>query len=276
MYEILSGKEASFSIRNKLKLKVSNLNLKLVVIKIGEDISSEIYIKNKKKACEEVGIKFEKIIFNSTVKEKEVINKIKELNFDNSVTGIMLHLPISNHLDSRKIIDTIDFNKDVDGLTTKNIGKLFNEGDAIIPCTAKGILSLLKYYNISLNDKSVCIIGRSNLVGKPLANIFTSLDATVSLCHSKTRDLESYTRKADIIISAVGKTQFLKKEMVKENSIIIDVGINMIDGKICGDVDFDSVKEKVSYITPVPGGVGIMTVTSLLENIYECYKMQNS
>ncbi len=276
MYEILSGKEASFSIRNKLKLKVSNLNLKLVVIKIGEDISSEIYIKNKKKACEEVGIKFEKIIFNSTVKEKEVINKIKELNFDNSVTGIMLHLPISNHLDSRKIIDTIDFNKDVDGLTTKNIGKLFNEGDAIIPCTAKGILSLLKYYNISLNDKNVCIIGRSNLVGKPLANIFTSLDATVSLCHSKTRDLESYTKKADIIISAVGKAQFLKKEMVKENSIIIDVGINMIDGKICGDVDFDSVKEKVSYITPVPGGVGIMTVTSLLENIYECYKMQNS
>lgn len=278
MDKIMSGKECSTYIKEKLKKEISNINqkLKLAVIRIGEYEASKIYVNGKRKACEEVGIELIEIHFDETVTTEEVNKKILELNNNKEITAILMQLPIPNHLDKDFLINQIDYKKDVDGLSIINVGRLNCGLNSIIPGTPKGIIELLKYNNITLNGKHVVVIGRSNLVGKPLISLLLKENATVTICHSKTKDLKFYTEKADILISAVGKKQFITSDMVKENSIVIDVGITRESNskKIYGDVDFDNVMKKVDKITPVPGGVGVMTVTSLLSNVLECYRLQ--
>ena len=273
---VMSGKDCSNYIKEEIKKELDNINdkLKLVVIRVGEDSASKVYINSKKKACESFDIDFKEIVYPDNVTDDILINKINELNNDKKVTGILLQLPIPNHLNKDKIINTIDYKKDVDGLTTINIGKLNNNEKAIIPCTALGIINMLKYYDVNLEGSNVVIVGRSNLVGKPLISLLLKNNATVTVCHSKTKDLNSHLINADIIICAVGKKHLITKDMVRSGTVIIDVGINRIDGKLYGDVDFDNVKDITSKITPVPGGVGVMTVTSLISNIIECYKLQ--
>jgi len=278
MNKIMSGKECSIHIREQIKdrIELIDKNLKLVVIRIGEDEASKVYVNSKRKACEEVGIDFIEIHFDENVTNEEVESKIIELNNDNSVTSILMQLPIPKHLDKDYLINKIDYKKDVDGLTLDNIGRLNANLDSIIPCTPYGIIDILKYYNVELEGKKVVLLGRSNLVGKPLIPLLLKENATLTICHSKTNNLENYTKDADILISAVGKKRLITGEMIKENSVIIDVGItrDTITKKIYGDVDFDSVYDKVSKITPVPGGVGVMTVTSLLNNVLKCYELQ--
>jgi len=278
MNKIMSGKECSIHIREQFKNQIQSIEtkLKLAVIRIGEDEASKVYVNSKRKACEEVGIEFIEIHFNEGVTNEEVLDKIIELNNDSSVTSILMQLPIPKHLDKDYLINKIDYKKDVDGLTLDNIGRLNANLDSIVPCTPSGIIEILKYYNINLEGKNVVLIGRSNLVGKPLIPLLLKENATLTICHSKTSNLENYTRKADILISAVGKKGLITSEMVKDNAIIIDVGItrDTETNKIYGDVDFDNVYDKVSKITPVPGGVGVMTVTSLLQNVLKCYELQ--
>ena len=276
--KIINGKECSKIIRQNLKERIKEIdkNLKLVVIRVGNDEASKIYVNSKGKACTEVGIDFLEITFRDDVSEEVLIDKINELNNDEEVTGILVQLPLPNHINNNKILNIIDYKKDVDGLTTTNIGKLNNSEVSIIPCTAAGVIDLLKFSNTSLESKNVVIIGRSNLVGKPLISLLLKENASVSICHSKTKNLSEYTKNADIIICAVGHPNLINKDMVKENSIIIDVGINRLDDHICGDVNFDDVVNKVAKITPVPGGVGPMTVTNLLVNVVKCYEFQKN
>ncbi len=278
MDKIMSGKECSIHIREQIKEEIKNIDkkLKLAVIRIGEDEASKVYVNSKKKACDEVGIEFVEVHFDNDVTNEEVENKIKELNNDISITSILMQLPIPNHLDKNHLINKIDYKKDVDGLTLNNIGRLNDNIDSIIPCTPSGIIEILKYYNISLEGKHVVLIGRSNLVGKPLIPLLLKENATLTICHSKTNDLEVYTKSADILISAVGKKGLITCDMVKDGSVIIDVGITRDSEtkKIYGDVDFDNVYDSVSKITPVPGGVGVMTVTCLLKNVLKCYELQ--
>jgi len=276
MTKILSGKECSMFYKEQIKKEIENINqkLKLVVIRIGNDEASEIYVNSKKKACLEIGIDCEEIHFDETVTNEIVIKKINELNNNQDVTSILVQLPIPKHLNVHQIINTIDYKKDVDGLTTINIGKLNNNQNGIIPATPKGIMKLLEYYNIDLESKHVVVVGRSNLVGKPLVPLLLNKNATISVCHSKTNSLHNFTRSADVLICAVGKKELITCDMVKKDVIIVDVGINRVDGKIYGDIDFENVSQISSAITPVPGGVGVMTVTSLLMNIVECYNFQ--
>lgn len=278
MDKIMSGKDCSIHIREQLKKEIKKITnkLKLAVIRIGEDEASKVYVNSKRRACEEVGIDFVEIHFNDTVSNEEVENKIYELNNDKTVTSILIQLPIPKHLNKDYLINKIDYKKDVDGLTLENISRLNNNDDAIIPCTPSGIIEILKYYNIDLEGKNVVLIGRSNLVGKPLIPLLLRENATLTICHSKTQNLKFYTSSADILISAVGRRGLVTSDMIKDNAVIIDVGItrDLESKKIYGDVDFDNVIEKVSKITPVPGGVGVMTVTSLLQNILKCYKLQ--
>ena len=278
MDKIMSGKECSIHIKEQIKNQINNINkkLKLAVIRIGEDEASKVYVNSKRKACEEVGINFLEIHFDDNVTNEEIENTIIELNNDESVTSILMQLPISKHLDKDYLINLIDYKKDVDGLTITNAGRLNNNIDSIIPCTPLGVIEILKYYNISLEGKNVVVIGRSNLVGKPLISLLLKENATVTVCHSKTDNLENYTKSADILISAVGKKGLITSDMIKHEAVIVDVGItrDTKTKKIYGDVDFDNVYDKVSKITPVPGGVGVMTVTCLLKNIIKCYELQ--
>lgn len=277
MNKIIDGKKCSEKIKKYLFNEVKSLNcqLKLCVIRVGNNPSSIIYVNNKRKACNEVGIDFEEIYFEENTEEKIIINKIKELNNDNKITSILVQLPLPKHLNENNIINSIDYRKDVDGLTTINLGKLSNNEECIIPCTAKGIMILFDEYKINLEGKNIILIGRSKLIGKPLIPLLLQRNATLTICHSKTNNLINYTKKADIIICAVGESNFIKSNMIKKDSIIIDVGINKIDGKIYGDVDFNDVYKKVKLITPVPGGVGVMTVTSVISNVLDCYKLIN-
>ncbi len=271
---VMNGKEISSKIKEELKSEIKTYMIKpcLAVIQIGNDLASDIYIKEKEKACNEVGIYFKHIKFDETVREIEVINKILELNNDEYVNGILLQLPLPEKFNTEKLINYIARNKDVDGLTDINVGKLVNKKKCLVSCTPQGIIELLNAYNIEISGKNVVIIGRSNLVGKPLISLFLNNDATVTICHSKTNNLEEFTKNADILVVAAGHKHLITKNMVKNDSVIIDVGINREDGKLYGDVDFDDVKEKVAYITPVPGGVGPMTVAMLLRNVNETYK----
>ena len=223
-----------------------------------------------------VGIKFIDISFPDTISQDAIINEIKRLNNDISVNGILVQLPLPYGFDVAKIINTISPIKDVDGLTYENVGNLVLENDCLMPCTAIGIIELLNEYKVDMTGKNVCIVGRSNLVGKPLIQLFLQNDATVSICHSKTKDLVSYTKNADILVVAAGYPNLITKDMIKENAVVIDVGINKENDLLCGDVDFDGVKEKALLITPVPGGVGPMTVASLLRNVLKAYIIQNS
>ncbi len=274
--KILDGKSLSAKVKDELKGNVNSYFQTpiLAVVTIGDDAASEVYVKNKKKACEYVGMSFIHLDYASCVKEEVVIKKIKQLNKDKSINGIIVQLPIPDNFNVSKIINTIDPSKDVDGLTNTQAGKLIQNEKCLIPCTPKGIMEIFKEYKIDLEGKHVVIVGRSNLVGKPLMLECLNKNATVTMCHSKTKDLKKYTKDADILVVAVGKKYLIDKTMVKKDSVIIDVGINRIDGKLYGDVN-PNVEEVCGYLTPVPGGVGPMTVSMLLKNTFEAYKNQN-
>ncbi len=269
---ILDGKKLRDKIFENLKQKLNNMSEKptLAVILVGDDPASQIYVKNKKKTAENLGINSIVINYPSNISEKILLDKIQELNNDNKITAILVQLPLPKHIDKFKIIDTIAPEKDVDGLTPYNSGKLFSgEEPYVYPCTPKGILLLLDEYNIELEGKHVVVIGRSNLVGKPVAQMLLNRNATVTMCHSHTKNLSDITKTADIVVSAVGKN-IIGEKMLKSDCVVVDVGIfKDVNGKICGDVDFASASKIAAYISPVPGGVGPMTIASLMLNTVE-------
>ena len=271
--EILDGKKLSNEIIEELQvrcdeLKEKGITPKVAVIMVGNDKASQIYVKNKRKACERIGIECVECFLDENIQQKELIDKIKELNSDNTIHGILLQSPIPKHLNINEAFETISPKKDVDGFNPTNVGKLCLNQNTFVSCTPFGIIKLLDKYGIDLAGKKVTIIGRSNIVGKPLIQCFLNKNATVTICHSKTDNIKEHTKDADIVAVAIGKPKFLKENMVKKNSVIIDVGINRDDnGKIIGDVDFENVSKKSSYITPVPGGVGPMTIAMLMNNV---------
>ena len=271
---LLDGKKIKDKIlkENKIKLEEIDKKLKIVVIQIGNDEASNIYISQKRKMFLELNIEFEHINLSNDTNEENIIELIDKLNNDNSVDGIMIQLPVPKRIDIRKVIDKIHPNKDVDGLTNINKEKLINGIDCLVPCTALGIIDLLKEYEIELKNKNIVVVGRSELVGKPVSILLEKEGGNITICHSKTENLSTYTKNADILISAVGKSKLITKEMVKEGVVVIDVGINKIDNKITGDVDFETVSKKASYITPVPGGVGALTTILLIKNACEALK----
>ena len=272
--KILDGKLVKTEILKKLKKEVEKLERKpgLAVIQVGDDPASKVYVAQKEKMAKELGYKFKYIKLDKEVSQEELEATVKKINSDKTIDGLLVQMPLPKHLDSRKVQNLIKEDKDIDGLCDINAGKLTHNVDCLMPCTPKGIMDILKHYKIDVEGKNVVIVGRSDLVGKPLASMMLNAHATVTLCHSRTKNLASITKKADILVAAVGKRGIITKEMVKHKTIVIDVGINRVDGKIYGDVDFDSVKEKASYITPVPGGVGQMTVAELGENVLKAYK----
>jgi methylenetetrahydrofolate dehydrogenase (NADP+) / methenyltetrahydrofolate cyclohydrolase len=272
----MNGKELAIKIRLELKDKVLQIKdkLKLVVIQVGDLSESNMYIKNKEKACLEAGILFDLIKLENDIKEEKLLDIIKELNESDAVTSILVQMPLPNHINYINVVNSIDPHKDVDGLSDINVIKLINNQKGIIPCTPKGVITLLERYNVPLKGSNVTVIGRSMLVGRPLSNLLINKDATVTLCHSKTNNLKDITKNSDIIVSAVGKKHLINKEYIKENAVLIDVGINIIDGKLYGDIDYNDCLEKTSMITPVPGGVGPMTIAMLIENIIECYELK--
>lgn len=267
---LLDGKKLrdELLIKYKEEIKNKNLKIKLAIIEVGENEASKIYIKNKIKYCSEVGIETEVYNLDNDTNENELIDLINKLNNDKNVTGIILQSPIPAHLDFDKCSSLIDSNKDVDGFTLTNVYNLYLNKKSILPCTVKGIIKLLEHYNISIEGANIVIVGRGNIVGKPLALALENRNATVTLCHSKTKNLINYTKQADILVAAAGSPNLIKKDMVKKNSVLIDVGVNRIDGKIVGDIDKD-VYDIVSYVTPNPGGVGPMTVAMIIDNLIE-------
>lgn len=275
--KLLDGNKVKKKILTDLKKELRNIDKKLgvAVIQIGNDPASDIYLKQKEKMAKELNYNFKHYHLSDTVEEYVVLEMIKFLNMDDSIDGILVQMPIPKHLNIKNIQNQIDSKKDVDGLTDINAGKLVQNIDALIPCTPVGIMDMLSYYKLNLSRKNVTIVGRSDLVGKPLASLMTNKDATVTLCHSKTNNLKEYTKLADILIVAVGKPNFITNEYIKEGAVVIDVGINRLDdGTLCGDVNFEDVKDKTSYITPVPGGVGQITVAELGKNIYKAYMLK--
>ena len=281
MAVIIDGKAIAKKTREYLKkeveeLKENGINPKLSVIMVGDNAASKVYIRNKSKACDEVGVKYEEYILGADIKQEELTRLIEKLNNDKTVNGILLQSPLPPNLDINEAIKKIDYKKDVDGFHPMNIGKLVLGQDTFVSCTPYGIMRLFEEYNIDLCGKNVVILGRSNIVGKPLIQCCINKNATVTVCHSKTKELEKITKEADILITAIGKPEFIKAEMVKENVVVIDVGINRLKtGKIVGDVDFGEVSQKASYITPVPGGVGPMTIAMLLNNVIKAAKQQS-
>ena len=275
---IIDGKKEAQLLRNEIKKEIESIKSKnnkvpgLTVILIGDFAPSQIYVKNKEKNAKEVGINSEVVRYPKEVTEQEVLNKIKELNDNDAVSGILVQLPLPPQINKEKIINAIDPAKDVDGFHPINVGNLSSGYNATVPCTPLGCLFLIKKVEPNLSGKHAVIIGRSNLNGKPMAQLLLKENCTVTILHSKTKDLKIECLKADILIAAVGVPNLVKGDWVKENSIIIDVGINKVGDKIIGDVDFDAVKEKVRAITPVPGGVGPMTIACLLKNTLECFK----
>ena len=279
---IIDGKKASALLREELKKKVNKLKSTysavpgLTVILVGEDPASKIYVKNKEKAAIEVGINSEVIRYPDSVEEKVVLNKIEELNRNNEVSGILVQLPLPKHIDKRKVIETIDPKKDVDGFHPVNVGNLSSGYDSNIPCTPLGCYLLIKDTEKNLNGKHAVIIGRSNLNGKPMSQLLLKENCTVTITHSKTKDLKAECKRADIIVAAVGRAKLVKADWVKKNAIVIDVGINKTDSGLVGDVDFHEVSKVAKAVTPVPGGVGPMTIACLLSNTVECFKKSRS
>ena len=275
---IIDGKKEAALLREEIKKEILLLKEKtkkapgLSVILIGDYAPSQIYVKNKEKNSKEVGINSDVIKYPKDITEQEVLNKIKELNNNPEVSGILVQLPLPKHINKEKIINAIHPKKDVDGFNPINVGNLASGYEAIIPCTPLGCLHLIKKIEKNLTGKHAVVIGRSNLNGKPMAQLLLRENCTVTIVHSKTKDLKAECQKADILVAAVGKANLVKGDWVKKDSIIIDVGINKVEEKIVGDVDFESVKEKVKAITPVPGGVGPMTIACLLKNTLECFK----
>ena len=275
---IMDGKDVASKVRSALKEEVTKLKqdgkiLRFAVIMVGDNSASKIYIKNKSKACQEIGIEYEEYILDSNIEMKELLDLIEKLNNREDIHGILLQSPIPKHLDIDEAFRTIRPEKDVDGFNPVNVGKLCLGEDCFVACTPLGVMKLLEEYNIDVEGKNAVVIGRSNIVGKPMLQCLLNKNATVTICHSKTKNLLDITKEADIIVAAVGKEKFLKGDMIKEGAVVIDVGINRLeDGTICGDVDFESAKDKASYITPVPGGVGPMTVAMLMSNIVKASK----
>lgn len=274
---ILDGKKMAETITTitKEEIEKNNYKITLALILVGENPASEIYVRNKNIACQKVGIEVKNYRLSEDTEESELLKIIDECNKDASINGILVQMPLPRHMDEEKVINTIDPNKDVDGLTVVNQGKLMGGLPTIPSATPKGVITLLKRNNIEIEGKHVVIVGRSILVGKPLAFLFLQTNATVTICHSRTKNLKEMTKQADIMVAAIGKPKFFTADMIKEGAVVVDVGINRVDGHICGDVDFDEVSKIASFITPVPKGVGPMTIASLLENIVDCYKMQN-
>lgn len=281
MAVIIDGKELAKKIRANLKieceeLKKKNINSKLAVIMVGEDPASKVYVRNKSRACEDVGIKYEEYLLDVNTTQKELVELIEKLNNDKTINGILLQSPIPSSLDINEAFRTISPEKDVDGFNPINVGMLVLNQDTFVSCTPYGIMKMFEEYDIDLTGKNVVILGRSNIVGKPLIHCCLNKNATVTSCHSKTQNLAQKAKEADVLISAIGKANFVTADMVKEGAVVIDVGINRLDnGKITGDVNFESVKEKASYITPVPGGVGPMTIAMLMNNVIKATRRQN-
>ena len=279
---IIDGKKASALLREKLKEKVSKLKSTyntvpgLTVILVGEDPPSKIYVKNKEKSAIEVGINSEVIRYPDNVEEKVVLNKIKELNKNEKISAILVQLPLPKHIDKRKVIETIDPKKDVDGFHPVNVGNLSSGYDSTIPCTPLGCYLLIKDTEKNLNGKHAVIIGRSNLNGKPMTQLLLKENCTVTITHSKTKDLKAECKRADIIVAAVGRAKLVKADWIKKDAIVIDVGINKTDSGLGGDVDFNEVSKVAKAVTPVPGGVGPMTIACLLSNTIECFKKSRS
>ena len=273
MAEIINGKKLAKEIREDLKIKCDELKQKgvkpkLAVVMVGDDKASQVYIRNKSKVCDEIGIEFEEHLLNANIEQNVLIDLIEKLNQDNNIHGILLQSPIPAHLDINEAFRTIAPEKDVDGFNPANVGKLCLNQDTFVSCTPYGIMKMFDAYNIDLTGKNVTIIGRSNIVGKPLIQCCLNKNATVTVCHSKTKDLKQHTQNADVVIAAIGKSKFVTEDMIKPGAVVIDVGINRSDdGNITGDVDFENVYNKASYITPVPGGVGPMTIAMLMNNV---------
>lgn len=272
MTTILDGKKLSLKIQEELAQKISKLDRRpnLAVILVGEDPASQLYVGMKEKTAQKLGINSTIIKYPQDTDEQTVINKISELNKDEYINGILVQIPLPKQISEQNIMRAISPKKDVDGIVPENIGRISTGMEPYAyPCTPKGIIKLLDEYNIQIAGKHAVIIGRSNIVGKPLAQMLLNRNATVTICHSKTENLSEITKTADILISAVGKYKIINKEMIKSGVAVVDVGTSRIDGKTCGDVDFENVKDLTSYITPVPGGVGPMTIACLMENIFE-------
>ena len=274
---IIDGKELAKNVRENLKNEVEELKKKgimpkFAVILVGNDKASLTYVKSKNKACRELGIEYEEILLDESIKMQELLDIIENLNNRCDITGILLQSPIPAHLDINEAFRKISPKKDVDGFNPYNVGKLCLNQDTFVSCTPYGIMKMFDAYNIPIEGKNAVVIGRSNIVGKPMALSLLNRNATVTICHSKTKDLKEIAKDADIIIAAIGKKHFVTKDMVKDGAVVIDVGINRTDDGIFGDVDFESVKDKASFITPVPGGVGPMTVAMLMTNIVKAAK----
>lgn len=275
-YMIIDGKEIKKQILDELKEEVSKLEIKpsLVVIQVGDNDASNVYIKQKAKMADYVGYDYKHIKLSEDITTEEVIEIIDGLNNDKKINGVMVQMPLPNHIDTEIVQNAVIPSKDVDGLSDFNAGLLFHNKDALYSCTPYGVMELLKRYKIQVEGRHVVVVGRSNLVGKPMSMMLTNAGATVTLCHSKTVDLSKYTNDADILISCVGKANFITADMVKEDSVVIDVGITRSESGLCGDVKFDEVASKTKYITPVPGGVGPMTVAMLGSNVLKAYYIQ--
>ena len=280
MAEIIDGKELAKKVRKELKkevevLKAKGINPKLAVIMVGNDPGSTVYVRNKSKACEKVGIEFEEFLFEETIEEKELLDLIDKLNEDDLIHGILLQCPVPKYINVNKAFRRVSPNKYVDGFNPINVGNLTIGEDAFISCTPYGVVKMFEEYNIETEGKRAVILGRSNIVGKPMIQCMLNKNSTVTVCHSRTQNIGEVIKEADIVIAAIGKPNFVKADMVKDGAVVIDVGINRLDdGTITGDVDYEKVAEKASYITPVPGGVGPMTIAMLLNNVVKAAKIE--
>ena len=276
MSKIIDGKKIASELSNELKQKISLLSqngkdIVLSIIQIGNDPAATIYKNSKIKKCNEFGIKIKEYNFEDKVTTDEVIDLMHKLNDDKETTGIFIEMPLPIHLDKKRIINEISYKKDIEGITDKNLGNIFSDNNGILPCTANSVYKLLKYENIELAGKNIVIMGRSNIVGKPLSLMLLNDNATITICHSKTKDIKSITKNADILVVAINKDRFVDSSFIKDDAIVIDVGIhrNQVDGKnlTTGDVNYEEIENHTSYITPVPGGVGPMTVVMLISNL---------
>ncbi len=281
MSKIINGKEVSAFVKEKVKTEISLLKSKgidvsLAVILVGENPASKIYVANKKKACEELGITSLEYLLPEETTTEELLGLIDTLNNEKTVNGILCQLPLPKHIDEQTVINSINPKKDVDAFHPENVGRIMIGDFDFLPCTPAGIMEMLSYYNIGVEGKNCVVIGRSNIVGKPMSMLLLHKNGTVTTCHSKTKDLPNVTKTADILVSAVGKANFVTADMVKEGAVVIDVGMNRENGKLCGDVCFDEVEKLSSYITPVPGGVGPMTIAMLMKNTLTAAKKQNN
>lgn len=281
MINIIDGKYVSTTVKNNVALEVVQLKQQgiepcLAVILVGDDPASQVYVRNKKKACEEVGIISKEYVLPADIGQEKLLDLINELNLDHSVNGILCQLPLPKGYNEKEVTEAIWPIKDVDCFHPSNVGRIVTGDYSFLPCTPAGVMEMLKCYNIDVTGKECVVVGRSNIVGKPMSLLLLNANGTVTTAHSKTKNLADICRRADILVAAVGRPKFITEDMVKEGAVVIDVGINRVMGKLCGDVDFDNVAPKASYITPVPGGVGPMTIAMLMKNTLTATKKQHS